>query len=319
MADLQLAEAGTDNNLAANDINTAQRKRLERLDLLLTWDGSFGRKDLTNFFGISDQQASADIAKYREIAPGNTRYETKSRLHVATDEFNSVFVKPSADRYLDQLQGLLEETLSNDHKWFREMPSCDAVRTFHPDVKNHTLRSILRAIREKVAVKISYQPLTRADSSQRWIAPHALAFSGRRWHARAYCFESKDFRDFVLTRIVDSLEFRAVTVESDAVSISDQDIKWQNHVKVKITPCTELPDVQRRVIAKDYGMPINGKIVDVREALFLYFADWHRLDPTRYGQIPANERMIEAENWSEISAYMPNKSKKSTIPPPQIT
>ena len=307
MAELKLGETEAQAIEVGDDLGLAQRRRLERLDLLLVWDASFGRKDLTDFFEISDQQASADIAKYREIAPHNSIYDTKLRMHVATEEFEPALVKPSADRYLDQLQGLLEENLEPGRIWFREVPRSDTVPRFHPDVKNHILRALLRAIRESSAVKIRYQPLNRSESNTRWIAPHALAFSGRRWHVRAFCFESEDFRDFVLTRILESSEFRSVTFETPEGDISTLDSKWQNRLSVKLVPCRDLPDDQQRVIAKDFGMDVRGRTVEVREAWLLYFVDWYRLDPTRFGQIPENERMIEAENWEEVSVYMPRK------------
>lgn len=305
MAELRLEDEDQGGANPAEDVSVAQLKRLEFLDLLLAWDGSFGRKDLTEFFGISDQQASADISKYREFAPDNSRYDTKSRTHIVTDEYAPVFVKPSADRYLDQLVALSENVIDDGQKWFRQEPVYDVVPKFHPDVKNDILRRILKMIREKRAVKIRYQPLTRTEASQRWIAPHALAFSGRRWHVRAYCFESSGFRDFVLTRIMDATESKQVVIETDETKFSSLDTDWHNPISVKIVPCRSLSDDQQRVIAKDYGMDIRGKTVSVRQALLLYFVDWHRLDPKRYGQIPDMEKMIEAENWDEIAPFMP--------------
>ncbi len=308
MAELRLSDGSEKTTETIEDISLAQRKRLERLDLFLAWDGSFGRKDLTTFFGISDQQASADIAKYRELAPENSRYDTKSRLHVITENYRPCFVTPSADRYLDQLAALCDGIIGEEQKWFRDAPPYDAVPKFHPDVKNEILIRILKSIREGRAVKIRYQPLTRKESSQRWIAPHALAFSGRRWHVRAYCFDSLNFRDFVLTRIVETGETKDVELGvKEDVTVSSLDSTWHNNVPVKLLPCRSLTDDQRHVIAKDYGMDVRGKTVNVREALLLYFVDWHRLDPNRYGQIPDEEKMIEAENWDEIAQFMPSK------------
>ena len=79
------------------------------------------------------------------------------------------------------------------------MPAVDVVPEIVRDVRTEVLRSILGAIRTKQAVAVEYQSLT----SSRWrdIAPHALAFDGHRWHARAWCCEREEFRDFVLTRI----------------------------------------------------------------------------------------------------------------------
>lgn len=46
-------------------------RRLEFIDFRLFWEGRINRSDLTDQFGISTPQASADLARYQEMAPSN--------------------------------------------------------------------------------------------------------------------------------------------------------------------------------------------------------------------------------------------------------
>lgn len=306
MERIKISKSGSTNPNKLQEIGNAQRRRLERIDLLLAWDASFGRSDLTDFFGISDQQASADIAKYKEIAPLNCQYDTQVRKYRVTENYQYALVRPSADRFLDQLQGLKSQMLEPSQTWFREIPNYDIIPSFRPDVLNETLRGLLKAIRENSAIKIKYQSLTGPEPTVRWIAPHAIAFSGRRWHVRAWCFKRDEFRDFVLTRVLSVLEFDDLDLTKlRGSTIQGEDLDWNTTIEVKIVPCSALPDSQRKVIAKDYGMDIRGRRIGVRKCLIVYFVDWHRLDPNRYGNIPENERMIEIDNWDEVSRHMP--------------
>jgi hypothetical protein len=54
------------------------------------------------------------------------------------------------------------------------------------------LRAVLRAMRERRALDVLYQSMSRPSPMQRVIEPHALAHDGFRWHARAYDRETKD-------------------------------------------------------------------------------------------------------------------------------
>lgn len=81
----------------------SQDRRLEFIDFRLRWDGRLNRGDLTAFFGISVPQASLDIARYSELAPGNLEYDRSSRVYVAPQSFTPLFPASDAGRYLNEL------------------------------------------------------------------------------------------------------------------------------------------------------------------------------------------------------------------------
>src|SRR5436190_5519436 len=76
------------------------RRRLEFIDFRLFWDGRFNRSDLGGTFGISAQQASADIAQYEKFAPENLRYDRAEKTYTRTDAFTPAFIGETIERYL---------------------------------------------------------------------------------------------------------------------------------------------------------------------------------------------------------------------------
>lgn len=298
-----LIRGGTTRSDLIEKLPASQKRRLERLDLLLTWDGSFSRSDLVEFFHISPPQASADISKYREIAPSGCSYDPTTKEYVRGDDFKPALVEPSSRRYLDQLFGVRMGILDAARAWFRTSPKFEVIPTFETEIEPLVLQRLLDAIKRNCGLRIEYQPLSRA-SSWRTIAPHALAFSGRRWHLRGWCFKDEEFREFVMTRILDAGDFKEINTGHDAASIEDLDTEWATMINVKIVPCRSLATEHQRVIAKDFNMTVNGQTITVRKPMVKFFVDTHRLDLRRF-VMPDHERLIEIENWDEISEYVP--------------
>ena len=58
----------------------APEQRLEFIEFRLFWDGAVNRSDLMDRFGISEPQASKDLASYRELAANNLQYDSVSRV-----------------------------------------------------------------------------------------------------------------------------------------------------------------------------------------------------------------------------------------------
>src|SRR5580704_11587086 len=173
----------------------SQARRFEFLEWKMFWEDRVIRSDLESTFEISTPQASVDLRRYRELAPENM--ETTARGYRATPHFQPRFYIPSADRVLLQLRALLSKAIRREDLWFRDLPPVDVAPDIARDLPPDCLRPILRAMRERQAIEIRYQSLT--SSRRRAIAPHALAYDGHRWHARAWCCDRSEFRDFVLS------------------------------------------------------------------------------------------------------------------------
>lgn len=112
-----------------------------------------------------------------------------------------------------------------------------------------TLACVTRAIHQERPLKVTYHSLSSGET-EREIVPFALIDNGLRWHVRAFDRRSKDFRDFVITRMQRSVMLK----ESEVLphEESDQDIQWTRIVELELVPH---PDQPRPEIAEmDYGM-----------------------------------------------------------------
>jgi hypothetical protein len=69
----------------------AVEQRLRLIDFLLAQYGQINRAALTDFFGISDTQASLDIKEYMALAPANLAYQVNAKAYKRTDKFTRVF------------------------------------------------------------------------------------------------------------------------------------------------------------------------------------------------------------------------------------
>ena len=254
----------------------SQDRRLEFVDFRLRWDGRINRSDLTGCFGISVPQASLDIAKYLELAPGNLNYDRSSRVYVASEAFRPVFATSDAARYLSELLAKAAELdtdeSTGESSFLAWAPPVATVpspgRTFRVEV----LVALLRAIREGVAIRVLYQSMTRPQPTVRTLAPHALAHDGFRWHVRAFCHGRKQFRDFVIARMLE------VKGDEPAVARPDEDHEWHTIVPLVLGPHPKLSASHRRAVELDYGMK-DGEVEFRCRQAFLFYALRHlRLD-----------------------------------------
>ncbi|MDP6475054.1 MAG: WYL domain-containing protein, partial [Alphaproteobacteria bacterium] len=58
------------------------RRRFEFMEFRLFWEERLNRRDLMEFFEISVPQASMDLTRYQELAPGNIVYDKKAKCYV---------------------------------------------------------------------------------------------------------------------------------------------------------------------------------------------------------------------------------------------
>ena len=273
-----------------------QQRRLEFIDFRLYWDGRINRADLTEHFGISVPQASLDLAAYQEIAPHNLTYERRERVYLATPDFKPVLAPEHSDSYLDQLLAVASGTLSRDAVFIGWAPPADLVRAPHRRVPTDTLLAVLRAIRHELVLEVAYQSFNQPTPTKRLITPHAIAFDGFRWHARAYCHTRKEFRDFVLGRL---LEIQSRSKSDVAPHL---DVDWNTFVEVKIAPHPDLTDGQRRAIELDYAMTDGIAVLPTRRALLFYVLKHLGLAPDTPNKAAAQQ--IVLTNQDKLAPYL---------------
>jgi hypothetical protein len=241
-------------------------QRLEFIEFRLFWEGGIRRADIINMFGVSVPQASKDLTLYQERAPGNVEYDKSAKRYVASRAFRPKFLHPDSDTYLSRLRTLAEGLAKPSESWIGYRPDTDIALTPHREVEPAGLRAVLDAMRDAESIEILYQSMNRVRPDPVWrrMSPHAFGFDGFRWHARAYCHIDGKFKDFLLPRIL------GVRSPGPGGASGKDDVHWNEHIAVEITPHPQLTESQKKVVAKDYGMRDGKAVLSVRSAMLFY-------------------------------------------------
>lgn len=246
-------------------------RRLEFIELRAFWDGSLNRADIREQFGVSAPQASADIADYMALAPGNLVYDGSLKCYLASDDFTPRLLAPSADLYL---RGLTEGPIAVGQSG-GENPEFATTPIPGRSVDAQILRTLLAAMRRQASVEILYQSMSpsRPAAQWRWITPHGLASDGLRWHLRAYCHDARTFKDFVLSRVRGTRSF------GEGGPGKSRDVDWNTSTEVRLVPNPDLSAEQQSAVDWDYKMGGTGVLtLEVRRALLYYLRQRLRLD-----------------------------------------
>ena len=261
-------------------------QRLEFIEFRLFWEGHVNRSDLMDQFGVSVNQASTDLNRYIGFAPDNMVYDKSARTYVRGSEFTPQFLEPDASRYLAQLRSVADGILDREDSWIAGLPPYASAPTPVRGVNPETLRSVVGAIRRSEAIEVKYQSLSSPEPRWRWIAPHAIAFDGYRWHTRAFCLTDEGFKDFLLSRM---LKIRGLR-ESETSAEDDSD--WHSQVALEIAPHPDLSETQAKVIALDYGMRGGKAKIKVRRALLYYALRRLGLDTDPAARRPQDQQIV---------------------------
>lgn len=239
------------------------QKRLDFIEARLFWEGQLSRQDIQDFFKISRPQATKDLNRYIEIAPGNMQYDKSAKYYVATKNFEPKISKPSSDRYLSRLR-LLHGNKNRNVFFSGTIPSFAEMPQLKRFVDEDVLKGVLTAINNQNAIKIKYQSISHPKPKIRWITPHSLAHNGFRWHIRALCHNDNIYKEFVLGRIF--------SIENSMKQIFDHsfDYEWHQEISVKIAPNPQLNETLRALIERDYCMK-NGEVTISMKAAFTYY------------------------------------------------
>ena len=282
-----------------------QRQRLAYIESVAYWEGRVDRPRISTAFNVSDNHVTKDFRFYKAAFPGNLKYDEIARVYRPDRKFRPKFGKGSADEYLALLRNDAEQ------RGVPSLPSSashiltDTVSTPQGTLDAGVLNAVTRAISAGHGLEISYQSKNRDEPSNRKVWPHALLFSGTRWHARVYDQEREHFIDLVLQRI---LSVKACHEPSP--STLDKDAGWNTWVDVEVVPRSSFSPSQVKAIAREFGMIQVGRTwvwkVHMRECLVGYFLYLHRLD------LPKDldtERLIELRHPKLVERYISDRAR----------
>jgi Predicted transcriptional regulator len=271
------------------------QRRLIFIELRLYWEGRINRGDLVDYFDISVPQASQDLARYEEIAPGNLHYDKTLKTYVAGPNFRPVLTEPTADGYLAQLRALGTGGLGPGESWLGRAPDFAGAPRLRRHYEPEVLRRLLRCIQDRLELKVRYLSFSADEASARTIAPHALGFDGQRWHVRAFCFRTMSFRDFVIGRL---------SHLGDAVPTSAQaawDLEWTEKVEMRLIANPRLQPAMRSAVERDVGMR-QGVLPVTTTVCSSYYLESQLnldLDPEL---LPAKRLQLVLHNRDEVAA-----------------
>jgi WYL domain len=225
-------------------LSRTQAERLAHIDFRLFFIGELGRVDVTSRFGTAPAGATRDIALYRNVAPTNVDFDGSAKTYRPSSQFRPVF-DHSPERALTALaKGFGEGLAQEQHSLVRcEFPSALGLP------KVDVLASLTRAIHRQLAVRMRYFSNT-SGSSERIVVPFALVDTGLRWHVRAFDRKSREFRDFVLTRMSE-----VGVLEGDEIGPSESpefDTQWSRVIGLELV--AHPSRVRPEVVQMDYGM-----------------------------------------------------------------
>jgi hypothetical protein len=241
-------------------IPQSQRDRLKHIELRLRFLGAVRRADLMTRFGIQSAAASRDLALYKELAPLNAEFDQRSKLYVLGQGFTPLF-ETQADQALSWLVEQVGDVVGPTAEPL--LPCSMPARLTTPNLE--VLAAVTRAIHLRQALQMQYHSIS-SGQSEREIVPFALLDTGLRWHVRAYDRKSAEFRDFVLTRI---LEPKAAANRPPLKhELLENDAQWTRIVDLQLVPHPDKP--QPEVTCMDYSIGSGSLNLSVRAAIAGY-------------------------------------------------
>jgi hypothetical protein len=238
-------------------------RRLEFIADRLTWEGRINRQDLVVRFGISPNQATADLKRFEALHPGALRYDTRAKTYRA-DSGLPVPGEQATGSLLRQFRLIAEGVWAPEDGSLALPPPTEIAEPPMRSVPPAVLAAVIKAIGERRAITATYQSFSGPTPERRFLEPHALVFDGFRWHARARDAASERYGDFVLGRMRDP-ELGGVCAADP-----DGDVEWRTRIALEIAPHPRLTPQQAIAIAADYGMTGNRLILRPRAALVSY-------------------------------------------------
>ncbi len=278
---------------AGETVRWGVQRRLEFIDFRLFWDGRFNRRDLADTFGISAQQASADIAAYAERAPGNLIYDSAQKAYLRAPSYEPKLMHASAERYLLQLVAIENRWMRQEDTWFDKRPPIENVALLRKRTDAQVLLRLLDAINQRGQLEIQYKSITGSPEPSRLIAPHALFHAHGRWYVRAWSTQHKDFRDYNLFRIDQAGDHQAATVDPSL------DFEWKHEIDLVLAPNPALSPSQQAAIEAEYDMNEGKRIVTMRLSQTFYLMTEHNLDVPQ-GTLPPGKQQLVLLNHDEV-------------------
>jgi hypothetical protein len=283
----------------ADNIKWATRQRLQYIEVTAYYTGLVTRSDVAKAFGISDAAATKDLKLYGQLAPDNLTYRHNVFGFVPNEGFEPLFADLSPASVLPMIAANLAAANGpyGDESIYSISVDTLPLPNRLPD--RAVLAQIIRAIRNRNKLQVSYHSLSNRESAQeRILEPHSLVSTGLRWHVRAYNEETYDFRDFVLSRFVD-----ARILPETAESSPQYDDDWMELVTLKLAPHPQLSEQKRSGLLVDYHCEDGLIELQTRRALIGYVLQRLSVDTSADHSMNPDAHQLIILNRDEIEPF----------------
>lgn len=260
------------------------------IELLAYWEGRVQPAQLANIQSVSRQQASKKLSEYQAQNPETLCYHNSEKTYRPTEKFLPQRISCEVGEYLNWVTGQSAQHSAIPANICLEPPR----RPITPEL----MRPLMQALREGRRIEVNYVSINNPNREGRIIVPHHLVNTGQRWHVRAWCERSQDFRDFVLGRFQGAAEL----LDKSTVNSSD-DLGWQTEISILIAPDPRLSPEQRQVIEYEYAMH-NGQLdIRTRACLVSYKLQLLNLNP-RMLEGDAKAQQLVIVNKDDIKQWL---------------
>jgi len=260
-------------------------RRLNFIASRLAWERRVNRADLVERFGVSPNQASADLRRFSEQEPRAMAYDSRAKTYRAQADWP----RPDAgdtSLLLRDLRLIAEGVMSPEDGVLAHVPSTALAEPPLRAVPGAVLAAVVAAIRDRRALSAVYQSFSTPEPRVRRLEPHALVFDGFRWHARARDADEGRFKDFVLGRMAQTVD--AGPTGSDGADDED----WQTFVRLEIAPHPGLTPAQRAAVEADYGMSDGRLVLTPRLSVAYYVKRRLGLTPGHEARPPHDQHVV---------------------------
>lgn len=273
----------------ANTSNT-RAARFRAIETLLLWEGQIENQRLRSLLGIQTVQASRVLAEYAAAHTDKVWRQTPRSPYVPRGPLAPLYSSGTIEEYLTLLRGAdAVDDVIEDARLDLTAPTPPIFAT------------VLQACRASAGLQVDYRSMTTPSGTARLIYPHAVVRAGRRWHARAWCTERHDFRDFVIGRMR-SASLIAATAKPEQ-SARARDAGWNNKVSLVLAAHPSLdPDQSHAIRDEHFGGAVSRRI-SVRSCLLSYVIQDLRaaVDPAR--ETPP-EFQLAVTNAAALQAHL---------------
>jgi hypothetical protein len=261
------------------------------IELHAWWEGQINSTMLSQQFELSRQAASSALKTYREaINPNSLIYDTHSKAYRPSDTMKLTSISGDVAEYLHWV---------SEHRIPAPLsPGFESLKPPERSVSPQVMRAMIKAQREQRRLEVDYVSLTNPNNEGRIIVPHTFVNAGVRWHLRAWCEKSQQYRDFVLSR------FRGTPELLDTSSNGkNQDTAWNTPLELVFAPDPRLNDAQKAVLMNDYQMSNGTLIVETRAALAQYLIQEMQVSVKILDGTPEAQQLVLV-NKQEVKGWL---------------